>query len=202
MSWRRRSDRPRRVPGRIIVDGSWTDLVTSFRMLPFEAAQAERPVSDPTRDDERDLVEQAKRDPRQFGALYDRHFQQIYRFVYSRMREQTAAEDVTSEVFMKALRSIPRYQDTGRPFTAWLYQISVNTVNDRYRSSRPTVDLDEVYDLAAAGPGLEDTAVQRAEIREIWKTVETLPAPQRTALVLKFQEDMKIADIAAVMGKS
>src|SRR5256886_3228878 len=42
---------------------------------------------------------------RQFGALYDRHFQQIYRFVYSRVREQTAAEDVTSEVFMKALRS-------------------------------------------------------------------------------------------------
>ncbi len=66
----------------------------------------------------------------------------------------------------------------------------------------PTVDLDELYDLAAAGPGLEDTALQRAEIREIWRAVEALPTPQRTALALKFQEDMKIADIAAVMGKS
>jgi RNA polymerase sigma-70 factor (ECF subfamily) len=103
---------------------------------------------------------------------------------------------------MKALRSIPRYQDTGRPFTAWLYQISVNTINDRYRASRPTVDLDEMYDLASTGPGLEDTALQRAELREIWTAVETLPGPQRTALVLKFQEDMKISDIAAVMGKS
>ena len=103
---------------------------------------------------------------------------------------------------MKALRSIPRYQDTGRPFTAWLYQISVNTINDRYRASRPTVDLDEMYDLASAGPGLEDTALQRAEIREIWTAVEALPGPQRTALVLKFQEDMKISDIAAAMGKS
>jgi len=155
-----------------------------------------------SREAERLLVERAKSDPEAFGVLYDRYFSQIYRFVFSRLRDQTAAEDATSEVFMKALRSIPRYQDTGRPFTAWLYQISVNTINDRYRASRPTVDLDEMYDLAAGGPGLEDTALQRAEIREIWTAVEDLPGPQRTALVLKFQEDLKISDIAAVMGKS
>src|SRR5579872_880330 len=156
MSWRRRSDRPRRVPGRIIVDGSWTDLVTSFRMLPFEAAQAERPVSDPSREEERRLVESAKRDPRQFGALYDRHFQQIYRFVYSRVREQTAAEDITSEVFMKALKAMPRYQDTGRPFAAWLYQIAVNAIADRYRTLRPSSPLDDFHDLSIAGPALEE----------------------------------------------
>src|ERR1700738_5589965 len=113
---------------------------------------------------ERRLVERAKSDPEAFGVLYDRYFAQIYRFVFSRLRDQTAAEDATSEVFMKALRSIPRYQDTGRPFTAWLYQISVNTINDRYRATRPTVDLDEMYDLAATGPGLDDTALQRSEI--------------------------------------
>ena len=95
-------------------------------------------MSDLQRDDERDLVERAKRDPRQFGALYDRHFQQIYRFVYSRVREQTAAEDVTSEIFIKALKAMPRYQDTGRPFAAWLYQIAVNAIADRYRTLRPS----------------------------------------------------------------
>jgi len=132
--------------------------------------------------DERSLVERAKTDPGAFGELYDRYFHQMYRFVFSRMRDQTAAEDVTSEVFIKALKGIPRYQDTGRPFVAWLYQIAVNTVADRYRSSRPTVDIDEV--------------------RQVWAIVEKLPAPQRTAIVLKFQEDMKITDIAAVMGKT
>ena len=162
----------------------------------------ERLSSPDSRDAERLLVERAKTDPEAFGALYDRYFGQIYRFVFSRLRDQTTAEDVTSEVFMKALRSIPRYQDTGRPFTAWLYQISVNSINDRFRATRPTVDLDEMYDLAATGPGLEDTAVQRAELREIWQSVESLPTQQRTALVLKFQEDLKISDIAAVMGKS
>ena len=159
-------------------------------------------MSDLLRDEEGDLVERAKQDPRQFGALYDRHFQQIYRFVYSRVREQTAAEDVTSEIFMKALKAMPRYQDTGRPFAAWLYQISVNAIADRYRTLRPAQPLDDFHDLSVAGPALEDLASHRDEIRRIWALVEGLPIQQRTALVLKFQEDMKIEDIAVVMGKS
>jgi len=159
-------------------------------------------VSDPSRDEERDLVERAQRDSRQFGALYDRHFQQIYRFVYSRVREQTAAEDVTSEVFMKALKAMPRYQDTGRPFAAWLYQIAVNAIADRYRTQRPTQAIDDFHDLSVAGPALDELAAHRDEVRRIWALVAELPHQQRTALVLKFQEDMKIADIAVAMGKS
>ena len=157
---------------------------------------------DSSRDEEKRLIERAKRDPREFGALYDRHFQQIYRFVYSRVREQTAAEDVTSEVFIKALKAMPRYQDTGRPFAAWLYQIAVNAIADRYRSLRPTHALEDFHDLSVGGPAIEDQAAQRDEIRRIWRLVEGLPLQQRTALVLKFQEDMKIEDIAVAMGKS
>jgi RNA polymerase sigma-70 factor (ECF subfamily) len=151
---------------------------------------------------DRELVERAKQDPNAFGELYDRHFQQIYRFVYSRTRDQSAAEDVTSEVFMKALRSLPRYQDTGRPFTAWLYQIAVNAIADRYRSAKVTHDLDEMRDISSPGPSLEDLAARRDEMRQIWTVVEALPGPQRTAMVLKFQEDMKIEDIAMAMSKS
>jgi RNA polymerase sigma-70 factor, ECF subfamily len=178
------------------------ELVTVFRGSPFEPAQAEEPVSDPGRGEERELVERAKRDPREFGALYDRHFQQIYRFVYSRVREQTAAEDVTSEVFIKALKAMPRYQDTGRPFAAWLYQIAVNAIADRYRSMKPSQPLEDFHDLSVAGPAIEEQAAQRDEIRRIWAIVEELPVQQRMALVLKFQEDMKIEDIAVAMGKT
>src|SRR5207245_10980157 len=149
----------------LIIDGCpWTRLVTTFKGLPFEPAQAERPVSDPSRDEERELVERAQRDPRQFGALYDRHFQQIYRFIYSRVREQTAAEDVTSEVFMKALKAMPRYQDTGRPFAAWLYQIAVNAIAHPSPTLRPAHPLEDFHDLSVAGPALEDLAAHRDEV--------------------------------------
>src|SRR4030081_4035604 len=156
----------------------------------------------PSREDEQALVERAKRDPNAFGELYDRYVLQIFRFVYSRVRDQTVAEDVTQEVFMKALKSIGRYQDTGKPFSAWLYQIAVNSVADRYRAARPVEDIDEQRDLAVSGPALEDIAAQRDELRRIWSVVETLPKPQRVAMVLKFQEDMKIEDIAMSMGKT
>lgn len=147
------------------------------------------------------LVERAKSDPNAFGELYDRHFLQIYRFVHSRMRDQATAEDVTSEVFVKALRGIGRYQDTGRPFSAWLYQIAVNAVHDRYRARRPVEDLDAHPSLASAGV-LEEEAARRDQMRRIWAEVESLPPAQRTAMVLKFQEDLRIEDIAAVMGRT
>ena len=151
--------------------------------------------------EEAQLVARAKEDPSAFGDLYELHFQRMYRFVYSRVQDRAVAEDVTSEVFMKALRSIGRYQDTGRPFSAWLYQIAVNAVADRYRSQRPTDDIDEQYHLSD-GTSLEETAARRDEIRRIWRLIEDLPEQQRTALILKFQEDMKIEDIAVAMGKS
>lgn len=156
----------------------------------------------PSREDERGLVERAKHDPVAFGDLYDRHFLQIYRFVYSRVRDQATAEDVTSDVFMKALRSIGRYQYTGRPFSAWLYQIAVNAVADKFRAGRPTEDIDDQRDLAIPDPPVEEVAARRDELRRIWAVVETLPVQQRTAMVLKFQEDMKIEDIAVAMGKT
>ncbi|TME85497.1 MAG: sigma-70 family RNA polymerase sigma factor [Chloroflexi bacterium] len=80
--------------------------------------------------EERELVERAKEDPDAFGALYDRYFPQIYRFAYSRVRDQSLAEDVTSEVFFKALRNIKRYTYSGHPFSSWLYQITLNAVAD------------------------------------------------------------------------
>jgi len=103
---------------------------------------------------------------------------------------------------MKALKAMPRYQDTGRPFAAWLYQIAVNAIADRYRTLRPAQPLEDFHDLSVAGPAIEEQAAQRDEVRRIWAIVEELPSQQRTALVLKFQEDMKIEDIALAMGKT
>src|SRR5438309_11433893 len=85
--------------------------------------------------EERELVERAKEDPDAFGALYDRYFPQIYRFAYCRVRDQSLAEDVTSEVFFKALKNIKRYTYSGHAFSSWLYQITLNAVADHYRGA-------------------------------------------------------------------
>src|SRR5207245_9031182 len=78
----------------------------------------------------------------------------------------------------------------------------VHEIAVRYRTLRAAQTVDHSHDLSVAGPALDDLAAHRDELRRIWALVEPLPHQQRTALVLKFQEDMKIEDIAVTMGKS
>ena len=148
------------------------------------------------------LVERAKSDADAFGELYEAYFGQIYRFVYSRMREQEAAEDVTSEVFFKALRAIGRYKPSGHPFSAWLYQISVNAIADHYRARKPTSNIDDAIGVADREQPLDERVAQKQEAARVWAAIDTLPDQQRMAITLKLGEDLKLADIGVVMGKS
>jgi RNA polymerase sigma-70 factor (ECF subfamily) len=148
------------------------------------------------------LVEQAKVDPDAFGVLYDRYVDGVYRFVYNRVRNRQAAEDVTADVFVKALRAIGRYQSSGRPFGAWLYQIAANAAIDHARAFRPSVDLGHLDRLAATTPGPEETALGRVEKSRVWQLMAELPPAQQTALALRLGQDLSNVDIALVMGKS
>lgn len=165
------------------------------------AGEDGEPRSSRDRTDERLIVERAKHDPSAFAELYERYFPRIYRFVISRVRDETVAEDLTSEVFMKALAGIGRYRDKGWPFSSWLYQIAANTIVDRFRTLHPAEDIDRQFGLSD-DTSLEEDATRRDDVRRIGSLIRALPDQQRTALALKFQEDMAVEDIAAVMGKS
>ena len=154
------------------------------------------------REYEDQLVERAKADADAFGELYDHYFAQIHRFVYSRLRDVEAAEDVTSEVFLKALRAIGRYKPSGHPFSAWLYQIAVNAITDHYRSRRPASDIDEAIGLADTAAPPDEAVVLSIEAARIWAAIDALPEAQRTAMTLKLGSDMKLAQIGEVMGRS
>jgi len=177
--------------------------VTILRRLSFSMAGARRGSLMPGgNESERELVERAQGDPEAFGALYDRYFPQIYRFAYSRVREQSLAEDVTSEVFFKALKNIKRYTYTGHPFSSWLYQIALNAVADHYRGQRGELELEDAAPLQDNAPAVLDEVVRRDRSRRIWAAIDQLPRQQRAAMVLKFGEDRKIDEIARIMGKS
>ena len=149
------------------------------------------------------LIARAQQDPECFGQLYDHYLPMIYRYVASRVRTQELAEDVTSEVFFKALRAIGRYRHTGRPFSAWLYRIAINAITDHYRSRRSAEDsLDGMPELVDASPAVEDEVAHRLGAQDIWSLIESLPKQQRIAMTLKYGEDMKLAQIGDVMGKT
>lgn len=139
-------------------------------------------------------------DSEAFAVLYDRYVQMVYRFAYARLHNAAAAEDVTADVFMKALRGLTGYREQGRPFSCWLYQIARNAVADYYRRQPLTHELSEAW--ADQRGSVEADAIRRDEISRLWGLIDRLPAQQRTAMVLRFGEDRSLEDVGRIMGKS
>lgn len=101
------------------------------------------------------------------------------------------------------MRAIGRYRSTGHPFSAWLYQIAVNAIRDHYRGQRRAEDsLDDVADPVDPAPGVAEEVGHRMGLESIWALIEALPEQQRIAMTLKYGEDLKLADIGEVMGKT
>ncbi len=151
-----------------------------------------------------ELVARAKADPEAFGALYERHVAQVYRYLYYRTGNVQDAEDLTARTFYRALQALPRYQDRGLPFIAWLYRIAHNIVANwlRDHSRRPTVALDAVATTAAPEKEPHAAAEESEEQERLLAAVRCLPQDRQELLTLKFVAGMSNAEIGAVLGKS
>lgn len=155
-------------------------------------------------EDEVELVRRARQDPEAFGCLYERYVVRIYRYFYYRTGNPQDAEDLTARTFYQALEHLPRYQERGLPFAAWLYRIAhnigVNWLRDRRR--RPVVALEHV----AARAGTEGDPVHSLEEQEererLLRVFYSLPPERQELLILKFVEGMTNAQIGAVLGRS
>ncbi|HYF92111.1 MAG TPA: sigma-70 family RNA polymerase sigma factor [Symbiobacteriaceae bacterium] len=153
-------------------------------------------------EDEKWLVERAKRDPEAFGELYDSHFDRIYAYIYRKTGDRQVAEDLTSETFMKALANIKGYNYTGQPFAAWLYRIASNVVTDHYRSRRVTTSLDEGLQIPDRGTSPEEAALRLDDQQAVARAIQSLSPDQQDVILLRFSGDMKLRDIGQVIGKT
>jgi RNA polymerase sigma-70 factor (ECF subfamily) len=147
---------------------------------------------------ERLQVEAAQQDPAKFGELYERHFERIYAFVARRVRDRAAAEDVTAEVFHKALAALPGFQFLGAPFAAWLLRIAANAIADRSKRAFREVSLHD----DAPEPSVESSADATDRRADLFRFVNGLPADQRRVIVERFVEERSIREIAGRLKKT
>jgi RNA polymerase sigma-70 factor (ECF subfamily) len=149
------------------------------------------------------LVEAAQSDPAKFEALYELHFERVYAFVASRMRDRATAEDVTSEVFHKALAKLTGYEWRGVPFVAWLLRIAANAIIDHAkRAAREFPSPDDPPDPAAA-PDLQASEMRAIEHRaQLFRLVGLLPEVQKQVVYQRFVEQRSIREIAQRLGKT
>ncbi len=154
--------------------------------------------------EEAELVELAKTDPEAFGKLYELYVDKIYNYVYYRIGNHQEAEDLTAKVFHRALDHIPRYNNKGVPFAAWLYRIAHNLVANWHRdhNRRKVVALEQVT-LKGDKQGSPHHAAERSNERELLlEAIQKLPPERQQLLTLKFIERMSNAAIGQLMGRS
>jgi|SRR5580700_7098318 RNA polymerase sigma-70 factor (ECF subfamily) len=159
-----------------------------------KAPAAKRP---PEQADERLLVEAAQKDSHRFGDLYEIHFDRVYAFIARRVNRRETAEDLTSEVFHKALANLQSFEWRGVPFAAWLLRIAANVIADRSKHGRIEIRSDNPPEVSMK-PRME----QAEDGARLFRLVRELAEDQQQVVMMRFAEEKSIREIAQQLGRS
>lgn len=138
--------------------------------------------------------------PADFEAWYVEHRTAVFRYVRFRVATREAAEDVTSIVFMKALRSFDRYDASRASPRTWLLRIARNAVTDHLRALKRRgslhVSLDRIPDLVADVPSHEERVIRQERIQRLLNGSRTLRKADQEILSLRYGAGLSNAEIA------
>ena len=136
-------------------------------------------------------------DPGALAELYDRHFDGIYRYVFTRLRHQADAEDLTEQVFLKMVDSIQHYRPRGVAFSSWLYRIAHNLLIDRYRrSGRNAVEL--TTQVRDSRPQADPAGIAQSteDRRQLLQAMRRLTPEQQQVITMRFIDNLDVDEIA------
>lgn len=164
-------------------------------------------------EEEHQIIQQAQTDPEAFGRIFDSYYLKIFNYCLRRTQHRQVAEDLTAEIFFKALNSLKKFRWQNMPFGAWLFKIAHNEVVNYFRKgARKATSLDQMRENYGFDvPGTEDssTALLDQELqgerfqafRQLGNLLQTLPEHYSEALSLRYFEKLSIAEIAHILDK-
>jgi len=150
------------------------------------------------------LVARATAEPAAFAAIYDHYFPRVYKYVRYRASDAEATDDLTAQVFERALANIGRYRPERAPFAAWLFAIARNAVSDYLRAQRRRrwLSLEVLRDRASRDPQPEEAAIRNETRAELLAAVARLSDRERDLIGLKFAAGLTNRRIAEITGLS
>ena len=136
-----------------------------------------------------------------FGELYEMYIDQIFAFVLRKTSQRELAEDITSQVWMKAMKWLEKFSEQeGASFKSWIYCIANNTIIDHYRSKKEQVDIDEIWEIWFS----EDLAKcidDKDKLQEVQWFLGGLKAIEQEIVVLRVWDELSYREIAQITGK-
>jgi len=148
---------------------------------------------------------------REFTSIVVAHRPKVFRFLLASTRDVDLAETLTQECFLKAHRSWESFRGESSAMT-WLMRIAINLEKDHWRNRRlqfwrhtrsNSVDLDDASDWLPSGERtVEQHLIAKEKVAQVWEVVAKLSGRQRTVFLLRYVEELELADIARSTGLS
>jgi len=153
-----------------------------------------------SQEEELKLINSAKLNPANFAPLYDRYYKIIYLFIYKRYRDKELTADLTSQVFLKAMLNISKYQDKGFPFSAWLFRIAFNEMNMLHRKNSKYKEV-EVREKDAID-FLDEINIESKEknIETILRFLETMEEEHQHLIQMRFFDKLSFKEIGDILN--
>jgi RNA polymerase sigma-70 factor, ECF subfamily len=147
------------------------------------------------------LAAKAADDFAAFSELYRRYLHPIYGFVRSQTPDDSVAEDITAQVFFKALSSAGTFRGDGT-YRSWLFRIAHNSVFSWRERAGRALAVAEVPEKIDPAPSPATQAIASEARNVVWAKVAELPPAQREVITLKYGDDLSTEEIASVTGRS
>jgi RNA polymerase sigma-70 factor (ECF subfamily) len=151
-------------------------------------------------DAEMELVKAAQRDPRCFEPLYKSYYKRIVAYVYHRIESKEEAYEITAQVFYKALDNLSKYKAQGVPFSAWLFRIASNELNQRFRKNKTArivdIDTNVAADLITT---IEETKTEFQDA-QLFDALQELETEEMELIDLRFFEKRPFKEICDITG--
>ena len=134
-------------------------------------------------------IQNAKENPKHFGFLYEKYYEQIFIFIFKKIQEEDTTGDVCSKTFLKTMMNIDKYEDRGFPFSSWLYRIASNEVNMHFRKQKKevTVEATEI-----------EVDIKEEQLSQILLGMEELPLEKSQMIELRFFEELSFKEIGGI----
>ena len=148
-----------------------------------------------------ELIQLAKVKRADFGVLYERYFNAIFRFIFKRIGgDEASTGDLTQQTFMKAMASLDKYEDRGLPFCSWLYRIAQNEVNLFFRANKKdfTLEIEDKQVLLILEEANLGNYMSIEDQEKLVQKLNDLPQENKDLIELRFFQDMSFKEIADI----
>ena len=151
-------------------------------------------------DDDLTLVRHAQRDLRAFSALYERYATQVYRYLLFRVGNADDAQDLTSQTFLAAMESLPKYRGQSQ-FIGWLLGIARHKTADQFRRRKPEVEIEDAEMLADNEEHPDELIGRQLEVEQVMRKLKVLAPDRAEALSLRLFAELDVREIATIMKR-